>query len=122
VKDENYIRRERRYGSFSRSVAIPLPVVAAKAEADFEDGVLTLTLPKAEEISPRRSRSRPSSPVANKVRSETRLPTKPGRLVHGYAHARRRIHTYIPTGIRPIAASISPNVSLSVHATSGVTG
>jgi len=50
VKEENYFRRERRYGSFSRSVAIPLPVVADKAEAQFEDGILTLTLPKAEEV------------------------------------------------------------------------
>jgi len=53
VKEENYFRRERRYGSFSRSVAIPLPVVAAKAEAEFENGVLTLTLPKAEEVKPK---------------------------------------------------------------------
>jgi len=34
-------------------VAIPLPVVAAKAEAEFEDGMLTLTLPKAEEVKPK---------------------------------------------------------------------
>ena len=50
VKEEHYIRRERRYGSFCRSLAIPLPVVADKAGAEFEDGVLTLTLPKAEEV------------------------------------------------------------------------
>jgi HSP20 family protein len=50
VKEENYIRRERRYGSFYRSLTIPLPVVADKAEAEFENGVLTLTLPKAEEV------------------------------------------------------------------------
>ena len=53
VEEENYIHRERRYGSFCRSLAIPLPVVADKAEAEFEDGVLTLTLPKAEEIKPK---------------------------------------------------------------------
>lgn len=53
MKEENYFRRERRYGSFSRSVAIPLPVVADKAEAEFENGVLTLTLPKAEEVKPK---------------------------------------------------------------------
>ena len=53
IEEENYIRRERRYGSFCRSLAIPLPVVADKAEAEFEDGVLTLTLPKAEEIKPK---------------------------------------------------------------------
>jgi HSP20 family protein len=53
VKEENYIRRERRCGSFSRSVVIPLPVVAGKAEAEFENGILTLTLPKAEKVKPK---------------------------------------------------------------------
>jgi HSP20 family protein len=53
VNEENYIRRERRYGSFCRSLALPLPVVTEKAEAEFENGVLTLTLPKAEEVKPK---------------------------------------------------------------------
>nr|HID12371.1 Hsp20/alpha crystallin family protein [Anaerolineae bacterium] len=53
VREENYIRRERRYGSFCRSLTIPVPVVADKAEAEFENGVLTLTLPKAEEVKPK---------------------------------------------------------------------
>jgi HSP20 family protein len=53
VKEESYIRRERRYGSFCRSLAIPTAVVADKAKAEFEDGVLTLTLPKAEEVKPK---------------------------------------------------------------------
>jgi HSP20 family protein len=53
IKEGNYIRRERRYGSFQRSLAIPKPVVADKAEAEFENGVLTLTLPKAEEVKPK---------------------------------------------------------------------
>jgi len=53
VKEENYIRRERRYGSFSRSLAIPVQVVPENATAEFENGVLTLTLPKAEEVKPK---------------------------------------------------------------------
>ncbi|MFQ6100639.1 MAG: Hsp20/alpha crystallin family protein [Anaerolineae bacterium] len=53
VKEKNYIRRERRYGSFCRSLPIPVSVVADKAEAEFENGVLTLTLPKAEEVKPK---------------------------------------------------------------------
>jgi HSP20 family protein len=53
VNEENYIRRERRYGSFCRSLALPLPVVTEKAAAEFENGVLTLTLPKAEEVKPK---------------------------------------------------------------------
>ena len=42
-----------RYGSFARTVTVPVPVVADKADAEFEDGVLTLTLPKAEEVKPK---------------------------------------------------------------------
>jgi HSP20 family protein len=48
-KEKTYHLRERRYGSFSRSVSLPNDVSADKADADFENGVLTLTLPKAEE-------------------------------------------------------------------------
>lgn len=50
----NYIRRERRYGSFSRSLAIPTNVVADKTVADFSKGILTLRLPKADEVKPKR--------------------------------------------------------------------
>ena len=53
IKKENYIRRERRYGSFCRSLALPLPVMVDEAEAEFENGILTLTLPKAEEVKPK---------------------------------------------------------------------
>ena len=53
IKEENYLYRERRYGSFCRALSIPVPVVTNKAEAEFENGVLTLTLPKAEEVKPK---------------------------------------------------------------------
>ncbi len=53
VKEENYIRRERRNGSFSRSVMLPEGLESDKAEATFEDGVLTLTIPKAPEAKPK---------------------------------------------------------------------
>lgn len=48
-----YHVRERRQGSFSRTLALPFPIQSDKVQATFEDGVLTLTLPKAEEIKPR---------------------------------------------------------------------
>lgn len=50
-KDEkrNYHRQERRYGSFSRQVTLPSGVNADGCAADFENGVLTLRLPKVEE-------------------------------------------------------------------------
>jgi HSP20 family protein len=53
VEKSNYIRQERRYGAFSRSLTLPTTIVAEKAKAEFEDGVLTLTLPKAEEVKPK---------------------------------------------------------------------
>ncbi|MCL4561128.1 MAG: Hsp20/alpha crystallin family protein [Chloroflexi bacterium] len=48
-----YHIRERRYGSFTRTIPLPAPVVTEKAKADFENGVLKLTLPKAEEVKPK---------------------------------------------------------------------
>jgi len=53
VKEENYIRRERRYGSFSRTVTLPEGLELDKAEASFQDGILTLTIPKAPEAKPK---------------------------------------------------------------------
>ncbi len=53
IKDASYHIRERRYGTFSRSLPLPVPVVIDKAKAEFENGILTLTLPKAEEVRPK---------------------------------------------------------------------
>ncbi len=53
VEEGNYLCRERRYGAFSRSMTIPVAIEAGEAEAEFEDGMLTLTLPKAEEVKPK---------------------------------------------------------------------
>ena len=47
------IRQERRYGAFERTLSLPTQVVADKARAEFENGMLTLTLPKAEEVKPK---------------------------------------------------------------------
>lgn len=49
----NVLRQEVRYGSFQRSMTLPLDVQGDKAEAAFENGVLTLTLPKAEAVKPK---------------------------------------------------------------------
>jgi len=48
-KKKNYYRAERIYGSFSRSLSIPGNVDANKITAEFDNGVLTLDLPKMEE-------------------------------------------------------------------------
>ena len=51
--EASYHLPERRFGSFSRTLPLPTVVVADKAKADFEIGILTLTLPKAEELKPK---------------------------------------------------------------------
>ena len=53
VKRDDYIYREHRYGAFSRTVALPEDLHTDKAEATFEDGILTLTIPRAEEARPK---------------------------------------------------------------------
>ena len=50
--DKNYHRVERRYGSFQRSFTLPRNVETADIKAGYKDGVLTLTIPKAEEAKP----------------------------------------------------------------------
>jgi HSP20 family protein len=51
---DNYHRIERSYGSFIRSFTLPRTVVGDEARADFENGVLRITLPKREETKARR--------------------------------------------------------------------
>ena len=53
VEENGYFRSERSYGSFSRSFTLPTTVDSNKIEAAFEDGVLKVTLPKAEEAKPK---------------------------------------------------------------------
>lgn len=53
ISRDQYLYRERRYGSFSRQLQLPVRVQGDKAEASFEHGVLTLRIPKAEEVKPR---------------------------------------------------------------------
>jgi HSP20 family protein len=55
-EDENnrVIMRERRYGKFSRSVRLGNGVDVESVQADYHNGILTLTLPKREEVTPRR--------------------------------------------------------------------
>ncbi len=53
TNDKNYLRRETRMGTFSRMLELPAGLKTDKADAKFENGVLTITFPKAEEIKPR---------------------------------------------------------------------
>ncbi len=50
TEKRNYLRQERRFGSFCRQVGLPAGVDSSKAKATFENGVLTLDLPKVEPV------------------------------------------------------------------------
>ena len=54
VNEENFHRVERRFGAFQRLVSLPQQVHADKVEASFDKGVLTVSIPKAEQAKPRR--------------------------------------------------------------------
>lgn len=53
VLDESYRRQERMFGSWSRSLTLPGRVDAARVSANFQNGVLTVSLPKIESVPPR---------------------------------------------------------------------
>jgi HSP20 family protein len=54
VKQDQYHLRERRYGTFMRSVTLPTRIKGDAIEASYQNGVVTLRLPKAEEVKPKR--------------------------------------------------------------------
>ena len=66
VERDQYLYRERRYGTFSRQLQLPVRVEGDKSQATFENGVLTLRIPKAEEVKPRQIQIKAgeSEPVA----------------------------------------------------------
>ena len=53
VKEQNYHRVERSYGSFARSFSLPNSISTDQVKAEFKDGLLTLTMPKREEAKPK---------------------------------------------------------------------
>jgi HSP20 family protein len=76
IKDEKvdeksqYHLRERRYGSFCRSVTLPNRINADKIDANFENGILTLHLPKAEEVKPKRISITPHNLIDAKAKEK----------------------------------------------------
>ena len=63
VNEENYLRVERAYGSFSRSFSLANTVNAEAIKADYQNGVLTLTIPKREEAKPKQIKVNVGTPV-----------------------------------------------------------
>ena len=53
-EDAQYHIRERRHGKFERAITLPTPVKSDAITADYVDGVLTLNVPKAEEVKPKK--------------------------------------------------------------------
>src|SRR5437867_6957484 len=53
VNEDNYLRIERSYGSFSRSFSLANSVNSEAIKADYQNGVLTLSIPKREEAKPK---------------------------------------------------------------------
>lgn len=54
IKEDQFHRRERRFGRFYREITLPMSVKSDAVQARFENGILTLQLPKAEEAKTRR--------------------------------------------------------------------
>jgi len=52
-KDKSWHIHEQRWGSFERSLRLPTGVISDKAKADFDNGILTISLPKSEEVRPK---------------------------------------------------------------------
>lgn len=53
AKDGGHYRRERWFGKFERTLSLPMPVETGRVKATYRDGVLTVKLPKVEEIKPK---------------------------------------------------------------------
>jgi HSP20 family protein len=66
VSEENFLRVERTYGSFSRSFSLPNTVNSEAIGADYKNGVLTVTLPKREESKPRQVKVTVTTPSNGK--------------------------------------------------------
>jgi HSP20 family protein len=68
--EQQYHRVERRYGAFRRSITLPAHVTAEGIQASFEDGVLQILVPKAEEAKPKRIQVRPGPMEATAATGE----------------------------------------------------
>ena len=65
VNENNYLRVERAYGSFSRSFSLANTVNSDAIKAEYKDGVLTLTIPKREEAKPKQIKVNVNAPAAS---------------------------------------------------------
>jgi HSP20 family protein len=73
--EQQFHRVERRYGAFRRSITLPAHVTAEGIQASFEDGVLQILVPKAEEAKPKRIQVRPGRTEISAASSEDATPS-----------------------------------------------
>jgi HSP20 family protein len=73
--EQQFHRIERRYGAFRRSITLPAHVMAEGIQATFEDGVLQLMVPKAEEATPKRIQVRPGRAAIPAASAEDTTPS-----------------------------------------------
>jgi len=66
IKREDYLYQEHRFGTFSRSVTLPDGLDSDKAEASFENGILTLTIPKSEKVKPKQIKVKAKGAIEGK--------------------------------------------------------
>jgi len=71
VNEGDYIHKERRVGTFSRSIALPVSVDSNKADAVFDKGVLTVTLPKKEASKPKKIKAKHKTETKGVKRKKT---------------------------------------------------
>jgi HSP20 family protein len=69
VNEENYLRVERSFGSFARSFTLANTVNPDAIKAEYQNGVLTLTIPKREEAKPKQVKVNVSAPAVAAVAS-----------------------------------------------------
>ena len=70
VHEDNYLRIERAYGSFSRSFSLANSVKSESIQADYHNGVLTLSLPKREEAKPKQIKVNVGAPAVNQGQAQ----------------------------------------------------
>jgi len=73
--EQQYHRVERSYGAFRRAITLPAHVMAEGIQASFEDGVLQILVPKAEEAKPKRIQVRPGRTEVTATSSEDATPS-----------------------------------------------
>ena len=71
VSEDRWVRRELRYGNFARMLQIPPSVNGDEAHAEFDNGVLRLTLPKKAEALPRSIKIAPKAVLKSAKPSKT---------------------------------------------------